>query len=60
MFDHHHTSIDLSEGRFREAARTAHQLRAVAFVTLLRRLAQGVRGLAGGFGRTGAAAKVPV
>ena len=36
MFDHHHTPTELSEARFREAARTAHHLRAVVFVSLLR------------------------
>ncbi|MGB1005869.1 MAG: hypothetical protein ACPGVX_01765 [Thalassobaculaceae bacterium] len=60
MFDHHHTPTELSEARFREAARTAHHLRAVVFVTLLRRMAEGASGLVGGFGRTVAAAKALV
>ena len=45
---------------FRNAARTAHQLRAIAFVSLLRQVTQAATGLIGGFGRTVTAIKASV
>ena len=41
-------------------ARTAHQLRAIAFVSLLRQVTQAATGLIGGFGRTVTAIKASV
>ena len=52
MFQHYQTPAGCAEARFRNAARTAHQLRAIAFVSLLRRATQAATGLIGGFGRT--------
>ena len=48
------------EARFRNAARTAHQLRAIAFISLLRQVTQAATGLIGGFGRTVTAIKASV
>lgn len=60
MFQHYQTPAGCAEARFRNAARTAHQLRAIAFVSLLRQVTQAATGLIGGFGRKVTAIKASV
>ena len=60
MFQHYLTPAGCAEARFRNAARTAHQLCAIAFVSLLRQVTQAATGLIGGFGRTVTAIKASV